>query len=136
MVDTDVATWLLVDSPRAEQFRPFLEGRLLAISFATLGELLAYTYRLSWGRARRETWLERIHRTFVVVPFDIRVVEVWAPLHRRLHGHLHRGGTNDLWTAATALAQDPALPIVTNNLSDFRIIDGESPHLVVVHPDL
>jgi hypothetical protein len=54
MVDTDVATWLLADALQVELFRPFLEGRLLAISFATLGELLAHTYRMNWGQARRE----------------------------------------------------------------------------------
>jgi hypothetical protein len=59
-----------------------------------------------------------------------------APLHIKLSGHLQRGGTNDLWTAATAIAKDPVLPIVTNNLRDFRTIAAASEGLLVVHQTL
>jgi predicted nucleic acid-binding protein len=42
-------------------------------------------------------------------------------------------GINDLWIAACCLVHD--LPIVTNNLSDFRTIQSVEPRLRVVHPD-
>jgi len=70
-----------------------------------------------------------------VLPYSA-VVEAWAPLHAKLFGQLHRGGANDLWTAACALVQVPPLPVVTNNLSDFRAVAAVRPELQLVHPDV
>jgi predicted nucleic acid-binding protein len=107
----------------------------MAISFATWGELLANVYRLQWG-VKRITQLQSQLRAFVVVPYSIQVVENWARMHSKLAGHLHRGGTNDLWTAACALSVSPRLPVVTNNLKDFRAIADKFKDLKIVHPDL
>lgn len=57
-------------------------------------------------------------------------------MHAKLAGHLHKGGTNDPWTAACALSLTPSLPIVTNNLSDFQTIAAAFGDLNVVHPSL
>jgi len=73
---------------------------------------------------------------FVVIPYDERVVSSWARMHAKLSGHLHKGGTNDFWTAACALSLNPRLPIVTNNLNDFHTIAGEFPDLILIHPNL
>jgi predicted nucleic acid-binding protein len=51
-----------------------------------------------------------------------------------LEGRLKGGGINDMWTAASALSH--GLPVVTNNLSDFKTIQSEVPALQIVHPDL
>ena len=51
-------------------------------------------------------------RQYVVLPYDDVVAEHWAPMHVKLSGHLHDGGTNDLWTAACALTQPDPVPIV------------------------
>jgi len=73
-------------------------------------------------------------RQYVILPYDEVVAEQWAPMHVRLSGHLHDGGVNDLWTAACALAQPGPLPIVTNNLVDFRAVAKHFP-ITIVHPD-
>jgi predicted nucleic acid-binding protein len=70
------------------------------------------------------------------VPYNVEIVERWAEMHAKLSGHLHKGGTNDLWTAACAVAMHPQLPVVTNNLGDFRTIAASFPELRVVHPDI
>jgi len=57
-------------------------------------------------------------------------------MHSKLSGHLHKGGTNDLWTAACALSVNPKLPVVTNNLNDFEVIASHFTDLKLVHPDL
>lgn len=134
LVDTDVATWLLVDSDRASTWKPLLRGHLLAISFANVGELLALPISRNWGESRTRDWTEAIRSTFVVVPFSAAVAELWAPLHVRYRGHLHKGGTNDLWVAATALAADPQLPVATNNVGDFQHVAADYP-LRLVYPD-
>ncbi|HUR22275.1 MAG TPA: hypothetical protein VMZ73_00230 [Acidimicrobiales bacterium] len=43
---------------------------------------------------------------------------------------------NDEWIAACALAQAPALPIVTGNLKHFTSMAQRFTDLTVVHPDL
>jgi predicted nucleic acid-binding protein len=136
LVDTDVSTWILTGAANLDSFKPYLKDRVLAISFATLGELLALAYRTGspWGEPKRDRWREQIRQTFVGLPYDIRVAETWAPLHMKLKGQLGAGGANDLWTAATALSQAPALPVVTNNHKHFDAIAVEAPALLVVHP--
>jgi predicted nucleic acid-binding protein len=73
---------------------------------------------------------------FVVLPYSGEVAEIWARMHAKLSGHLHRGGTNDLWTAACAAAMKPRLPIATNNLKDFLAIATAFPEIRLVHPDI
>jgi predicted nucleic acid-binding protein len=77
--------------------------------------------------------LRRALRQYVVLPYDAAVAEQWAPMYTKLTGHLHNGGTNDLWTAACALTQPNPVPIVTNNIGDFRAIARHFP-IALVHP--
>jgi tRNA(fMet)-specific endonuclease VapC len=135
MVDTDVATWLLLAADDALRWQPLLRGHVLALSFANVGELLALPISRNWGGRRQREWAEAIRRAFVVLPVTSVVAEQWAPLHVKYRGHMQRGGANDLWVAATALASEPRLPLATNNLSDFQKVAADHP-LLLVHPDL
>jgi predicted nucleic acid-binding protein len=135
LIDTDVVSYWITDASQGEVFKSLVAGHELAVSFATYGELLANAHRLRWGE-RRLNALRGHLNSFVVVPYTAMVVELWAKMHAKLGGHLHKGGTNDLWTAACALAISPRLPVVTNNLNDFRTIATAFPDLTVVHPNL
>lgn len=68
------------------------------------------------------------------MPYSVRVVEIWAEMNAKVSGHLHKGGANDLWTAACATALDPQLPIVTNNLKDFQAIASAFSAVQIIHP--
>jgi predicted nucleic acid-binding protein len=119
---------------RGEEFRELVQGHLLAISFACVGEVLAPTFMrrgLAPGTSDR---IKQALGRFVVLPYDAMVVGHWAKMSALLEGQLKGRGINDMWTAACALAYD--LPIVTNNLSDFQTIQKEFPELKLVHPDL
>ncbi len=135
LVDTDVATWLLTGAAQRDPWVPLLRGHLLALSFANVGELLALPVVRSWGPDRTRAWSDGIRKTFVVLPFTIAVAGQWAPLHVKYRGHMQRGGANDLWVAASALAAEPRLPLASNNLSDFRRIALDHP-LQLIHPQL
>lgn len=135
LVDTDVVSYWVLKADQAAAFTELVAGRPQAISFATYGELLAIGHKLTWGE-RRLNELRAHLKTFVVLPYQASVVELWAQMHAKLAGHLHNGGANDLWTAACALTMDPQLPVVTNNLKDFRSIQRSFPTLRLVHPDL
>ncbi len=104
------------------------------MSFATVGEILAGGHAARLGSRRMDELVATVRR-FVVIPYTAAVVEAWAPLYAKLSGHLHGQGVNDIWTAACALTQLPPLPVVTNNLRDFRAIAAEAPGLTIVHPD-
>jgi predicted nucleic acid-binding protein len=139
LIDTDVVSYWVVGHGQAlregQAFSELVAGHEQAVSFATYGELLANAYTSRWGERRVEALRTRL-KSFVVVPFSFQAVELWATMHAKLSGHLHKGGTNDLWTAACALATSPQLPVVTNNLSDFRAIATAFPALHLIHPDL
>jgi predicted nucleic acid-binding protein len=139
LIDTDVVSyWVAGQGQRLREGQAFsllVAGREQAVSFATYGELLANAHKGHWG-ARKIEQLRNQLKSFVVVPYSFQIVELWAEMHAKLGGQLHKGGTNDLWTAACALAISPQLPIVTNNLNDFRAIATAFPDLRLVHPDL
>ena len=134
IVDSDVFSMWYRGRGRGGEFRELVQGHLLAISFACVGEVLAPTF-MRKGLAPGTT--ERIKQAlgrFVVLPYDAVVVEHWAQMSALLEGRLKGRGINDMWTASCALAFD--LPIVTNNLSDFQSIQKEFADLKLVHPDL
>lgn len=135
VVDTDVLSFIQDRRERHAEFEVLLSGHVLAISCATLGELLAGAHNAGHGE-RRLGALRSSLSSFIVLPYDRVVVEAWAPLYAKLSGHLHAGGVNDLWTAACALTQTPPLPVVTNNLGDFGTIVDREPALRLVRPDL
>jgi predicted nucleic acid-binding protein len=136
MVDTNVFSFIYFKKSGSpwRAFEQLLGGHVLAMSFASLGEALAYGHMRGLGDRRMSDLLARL-RTYVIIPFDIAVVQQWAPLHAKLNGHLKKGGANDLWTAACALAADPPLPVATDDLTDFQKI-AETSGLKLIHPDL
>lgn len=134
-VDTDVFSWVYGFRERYREFDALMQGHLLVVSFVTVGELRAGAIKACWGDRRREQ-LERVLReNYLVLTATDAVVRKYAELHARFKGRLKNGGENDMWTAACVLAQPEPVPLVTNNLSDFRTIGSEFP-LHVVHPDV
>lgn len=134
LVDTDVLSYVHAQSGRYADFEPLLAGHLLAISFATYAEALGHGHQAGLGSRRMDALRKTLAR-YVVLPYSADVAETWARLAPKVRGHLHAGGVNDLWTAAVAVAYQPQLPVVTNNLGDFRAIQIHLPDLVVIHPD-
>ncbi len=135
LIDTDVISYWIVQAGAGEDFKPLVPGHEQAISFATYGELLANAHRRRWGERNMRALHHRLSN-FVVVPYSAAIVDRWAEMHAKVSGHLHKGGTNDLWTAACAVATSPGLPVVTNNLGDFETIAKAFPDLRLVHPSL
>jgi len=118
LLDTSV---LIAD----ESGRPLDVSRLpeeVAISAVTVAELHVgvLAARDVDTRARRLATLEAT-ADVQLLPIDERVAAAWA----RLRVHLAEAGrklnVNDLWIAATALAND--LPVVTQD-DDFGPVDG------------
>lgn len=134
LLDTDVLSWLLTERGPYEQFGALVDGHAFALSFASVGELRAGALMAKWGQRRVTDLEERISRC-LILPATNAVTTVWAEFYAKARGQLRGNGANDMWIAACAAAQEPALPIATGNLSDFRTLSTVRP-LDLVHPDL
>jgi predicted nucleic acid-binding protein len=134
LVDTDAFSFMLTKRGPYAEFVSLVAGHLLALSFVTVGELRGGAIKRGWGPHRLGPLEERISAAVVLRSTD-EVIHRYAALQARFAGRLQRGGTNDMWTAACALAQPITPPIVTNNLSDFQTMAREFP-LILIHPSL
>lgn len=92
------------------------------ITVITLAELEAGVLAASdvEARARRLETLDRVRRV-TPLPTDERAAHLWAFLRAHLAEKKRRVNVNDLWIAATAVAN--MLPLVTQD-DDFDPIDG------------
>jgi predicted nucleic acid-binding protein len=132
-VDSDAFSYVHMGKGPALAFRHLIAGRHLALPFPVVGELKVAAIKRHLGDERLAS-LETAISGCVVIPSDARVVEEWARLRAKLINQLKGEGINDLWIAACCLVHD--LPLVTNNLGDFRTIAGVDSRLRLVHPDL
>lgn len=116
ILDTDVASAILrgrlPGSMRAE-----LEGKSLAITFVTVGELTSWTIRRGWGD-RRLADLAAWRRHVTRIPYDEAVATRWGLLDARAQTRGRPRPINDMWIAACCLVED--VPLATLNRKDFE----------------
>lgn len=119
VLDTNVVSFLMKGHGLADGYRPYLEGRTLAISFMTVGELYEGACHAKWGRQKLIRLQENV-RTYLVIPFSLEVCRQWGAI--RCARRKQPIAVDDAWIAATAKAHD--LPLITHNPADFHDIDG------------
>lgn len=107
-----------------------MPGEPIALAAITASELLVGVERADTleRRGRRELLVEAILREVPVLPFDIAVARIHAPLVVRLVTSGRKIGESDVLIAATALAH--GYEVLTDNLRDFERVPG----LVVRRP--
>ena len=119
LIDTNIAIYLATDHSLASRYRPHIEGCILALSFASAGELM-YTSRRSRDPERAIAyWRSRLRYYALLFP-DFSTCEIWAHVTAECHSRGRPRQDNDLWIAATALRH--GLPLVTHNRRDFEDI--------------
>lgn len=113
--------------PRGVVYRKHTDGKLIAISFVTVGELWFGAYRRKWGASKINNLKQRL-RAAVIVPYDYKICETYATLKSRLEseGLGITGRDNDLWIAACAVRH--SIPLISNNRKHFEDI----PDLVLI----
>jgi tRNA(fMet)-specific endonuclease VapC len=116
ILDTNIVSYLMRGGPLAEAYATHVQGKLLAISFITVGEMYFGAENGNWGEARRQR-LENTLRNFVVIPYDHEIARCYG----RLVAERKRIGRpiapNDAWIAACAARHQVSL--VTHNRRDF-----------------
>ncbi|MDN5916379.1 MAG: PIN domain-containing protein [Pseudonocardia sp.] len=115
VVDTDVASAVL-KGQLPDDLAAQLEGRQLAITFVTVGELTQWTHLRRWGPDRR-AGLRAFLRSVVLLPASFHAASIWGDIQAaaRLRGRARP--VNDSWVAACCIARD--LPLATLNTKDY-----------------
>lgn len=70
LVDTDGFSWITWRRDRSTEFEALIEGHVLALSFATVGELRAGALIAEWGERRRRELEARIAQYVVLTATD------------------------------------------------------------------
>ena len=128
LVDTDVLSYIAWQRPQGQAFVPLVEGKLLAVSFVTVGEMYFGAANRGWGETRVSK-MEKILRRYTTIPGTYDVAHRYGQVKQAFRDQV---GENDMWIAATALAHE--LPIITNNLKHFEPM-SERLGFGLVHPD-
>lgn len=122
LLDTDVFSFLArTRDTRGDAYRPYVEGKTVAISFITVGELYFGAGKKGWSSKTLSTFLERL-KAVVVVPSDHDVCREYGQLRARLEKAGIVVGDNDLWIAACALRH--STPLISHNRRHFEKIPG------------
>lgn len=121
VLDTCIVSYIMRGQREAELYRPHIEGRLLAISFITVGEMYYGAEKAGWGDRRRKQ-LESTLRNFVVIPYDNEIARCYGQLMAERHRNGMPIAPNDAWIAACTLRHE--VPLVTHNYKDFKEITG------------
>ena len=121
LLDTDVASYLFKNSPRAKDFRPFLEGRQPTLAFVSVAELYKWTLKRRWGQKKVDR-LENSLRRYVIVPYDRDLAWAWARVVATCEDAGRPMAPSDAWIAAAALRHD--MPLLTNNLKHYEAAES------------
>ena len=116
VVDTDVISYLFRRDTRADLYRPYLTGRILAVSFMTIAELDRWAFQRNWGLARQERMAAFLSQ-FTIILVDRALCRTRAAVSDQARRNGRPIQAADAWIAATAISL--GIPLVTNNRSDF-----------------
>jgi predicted nucleic acid-binding protein len=114
VLDTNIVSYLMKRHELAEKYRPHLEGKTLAISFMTIGEMFEGAHRRGWSKKKFDSLREHL-KGFVVVPYSANILEVYGRL--RAERKKQPIAVDDGLIAATAIAN--GCPLLTHNPDDF-----------------
>ncbi|MGH3503607.1 MAG: type II toxin-antitoxin system VapC family toxin [Nocardioidaceae bacterium] len=117
VLDTDVASLAFKDDLPPAWVAENLAGRVTAVTFVTVGELLKWSEWRSWGLRRRSELSDWLGRQ-VILDSDHEVSQTWAYLSAQAMQRGRPRPANDTWVAACCLAED--MPLATFNVKDFE----------------
>jgi predicted nucleic acid-binding protein len=117
MLDTNILSYLWKNDPLAQLYAPHLAGKLLVISFITVGELFYWWEDKGWGERRKQEMESRL-RNFIVVPSDHEISRCYGMVAKERKRQGRPISLNDAWIAACAIRH--GVKLVTHNATDFE----------------
>ncbi len=121
LVDTNIVSYIMRGGSEAMIYAPYLNGKILSVSFITVGELYFWAEKRHWGEKKRLR-LENVLTNYVVIPYDHEIAKCYA----RVRAERERKGLPiscaDAWIAACAVRH--GIPLVTHNAKDFDEISN------------
>ena len=123
LLDTNICIYITKHQPERvrEHFERHLPNRNILISVITLGEL-RFGAEKSQNRKKALKVIDDFTSMVQVVELDDNVAEHYAQIRKDLSSKGQIIGSNDLWLAAHARANDWVM--VTNNEKEFVRVDG------------
>jgi len=100
LIDTCIFSYIFKDDSRAQIFVPWLTGKIVSLSFASVAELYRWGYARSWGAQRMQTLQDRIDQYELLV-HDQDLSRVWAQVMTQKGRPV---STMDAWIAATSIS--------------------------------
>lgn len=120
LLDTNIISYILKNDTRANLYKSYLRGNILAISFMTVAELYQWAAIRNWGD-KRIKGMENALRNFLVLPFDIEVCRIWGNIRAKCRSVGRPISPQDAWIASAALQHK--IPLITHNPEDFNFIE-------------
>lgn len=114
LLDTSVLSLFFKTDQRSQLYAPDIQGRILAVSFITIGELYRWTIERKWGQSRIRRLEARLNN-MVKLPWHDSVARHWAQIQTETPK-----SANDAWIAACARAYGCTLVTNDNDFSDIR----------------
>ena len=122
LLDTNVFSYVFKGHTLAKNFIPHIVGKRRYLSFMTVAELYRGAYNAHWSKERLDDLAQAIS-DYIVLTANVRTSRRWAWIKDYCHSSLHRPISDpDAWIAACALTYN--LPLVTNDVNDFKDIPG------------
>lgn len=94
VLDTDVASDLFADKPRPA-VRGLLVGQTPCVTFATVGELLAWPEVAQWSLRKRRALDDWLHSAVLRLPYDEEVARTWGRIQGRAMARGRQRPQND-----------------------------------------
>jgi predicted nucleic acid-binding protein len=121
IIDTNIVSYMMRGGPEAKVYASHLKGKLIAISFITVGELYYGAEKGNWEQKRRLK-LETALKNYVVIPYDHEIAKQYGKVLAERQRLGRPISFNDAWIAACAIRH--GAPLVTHNGKDFESISG------------
>lgn len=119
MIDTNIVSYLMKERPEVHAYLKHLQGKLILISFMTVGELYYGAEKRKWGEEKRKH-LETTLRNFIVIPYDHKIARCYGKIVAERERQGRPISCADAWIAACATRYSVLL--VTHNARDFENI--------------
>jgi predicted nucleic acid-binding protein len=105
LLDTTIASLLHPKKKRdalRAMYEPHMRGQILALSFQSIAELLAWAENNNWGDKQREG-LDIFLQKFLVIPYDNDLAKTWAKVSTLCKRNGRRLEAGDAWIVSTAV---------------------------------